>query len=71
MIRGHCWQKIHGKIVVLSQLARLASKSLTVPVPKEHHGVEYRYSRVADIILQTGWETNTSHVECGQLSIER
>ena len=25
-----------------------ASKSLTVPVPKEHHGIEYRYSRVAD-----------------------
>ena len=40
----------------------------TVPVPKEHHHVEYRHSRVADI-LQIGWETNTSYAECGQLSI--
>ena len=46
----------------------LASKSLTAPVP-EHHDVEYRYSRVADIILQIGWETNTSHAECRQLDL--
>ena len=46
----------------------LASKSLTAPVPKEHHDVKYRYSRVADIILKIGWETNTSHAECGQLN---
>ena len=38
-------------------------KSLIVPVPKEHHDVEYRHSRVADV-LQIGWETNTSHAEC-------
>ena len=49
--------------------ARLASKSLTVPVLKEHHDVEYRHSRVADIILQIGWETNTSHAERGQLDL--
>ena len=66
MIGGHRWQKIRGnsRLVV-----RLASKSLTVPVPKEHHDVEYRHSRVADIILQIGWETNISHTECEQLDL--
>ena len=34
------------------------------------HSVDYRYFRV-DIILQIGWETNTSHVECQKLSIEQ
>ena len=68
MIRGHYWQKIHGKKWSCRESARIALKSLTVPVPKEHHDVEYRHSRVADI-LQIGWETNTSHAECGQLSI--
>ena len=52
----------------LITIPRLASKSLTVPVLKEHHEVEYRHSHVADI-LQIGWETNTSHAEHGQLSI--
>ena len=69
MIGGHCWQKIRGKKSSYRYSARLALKSLTVPVLKEHHDVEYRHSRVADIILQIGWETNTSHAECGQLSI--
>ena len=66
MIGGHRWQKIRGKIVVLSRVREIRFED--VPVPKEHHDVEYRYSRVADI-LQIGWETNTSHAECGQLSI--
>ena len=44
-------------------------QSCHVPVLKEHHDVEYRHSRVANIILQIGWETNTSQAECGQLSI--
>ena len=48
---------------------RLASKSLTIPVPKEHHDVEYRHSRVAGIILHIGWETSTSHAKCGQLDL--
>ena len=51
MIVGHRWQKIRGKIVILS---RLTSKSPTVPVPKEHHNVECRHSHVADIILKIG-----------------
>ena len=69
MIGGHRWRKIRGKKSSYHYSARLASKSLTVPVPKEHHDVTvYRHSRVADI-LQIGWETNTSHAECGQLSI--
>ena len=69
MIGGHRWQKISGKIVVLSRVRETHfEESQIVPVPKEHHDVEYRHSRVADI-LQIGWETNTSHVECGQLSI--
>ena len=56
-----------GKVV----LTRFASKSLTVPVPKELHSVEYRQSCVAEINLQIGWETNTSHEESGQFSIEQ
>ena len=59
MIGGHRWQKSHGKKSSCHESARFASKSLTVPVPKEHHSVKYTgYSRVADIILQIGWETN-------------
>ena len=50
---------------------RLTSKSLTVPVPIEHYGVEYRHSRVAGISLKIGWGINTSHAECEQLSIDR
>ena len=70
MIGGHRWQKIRGKIVVLSRVreTRRGFKESDRPRPKEHHDVEYRHSRVADI-LQIGWETNTSHAECGQLSI--
>ena len=68
MIGGHRWQKIRGKKSSYCYSARLALKSLTVPVLKEHHNVEYRHSRVA-ITLQIGWETNTSHTECGKLSI--
>ena len=45
-------------------------KNLTVPVAMKHHRVECRHSHVADIILQIGWETNTSHAEHGQLSIK-
>ena len=70
MIGGHCWQKICGKIV-LSQVreTRLEDRVLTISIPKEHHDVEYRHSRVADIILKIVWETSISHAECGQLSI--
>ena len=32
--------------------ARLGSKSLDRPRPKEHHNVEYRHSCIADIILK-------------------
>ena len=45
------WQKIRGKWSSYHDSARLASKSLTVPVLKEHHDVEHRHSCVADIIL--------------------
>ena len=44
--------------------------SQTIPILEEHHDVEYRHSHVADTILQIGWETNTSHAEYGQLSVE-
>ena len=50
MIGGHCWQKIHGKMSSCRESARHASKSLTIPIPKEHHDVEYRHSRVAYIL---------------------
>ena len=53
----------------MSRRDLLQTRSLTVPVPKELHNVEYKHSRVADIILQVGWETSTSHAVCGQLSI--
>ena len=62
------------KMAVLSRVGktrfRCEELDLTIPFPKEHHGIEYRHSRIADIILQIVWETNTSHAECGQLSIE-
>ena len=48
----------------------LRTRSLIVPVPKELHNVEYKHSRVADIILQVGCETSTSHAVCGQLSVK-
>ena len=47
----------------------LAWKSLTIPVPKEHHNIKCRHSCVAGIILQIGWETSTIHGECGQLNL--
>ena len=53
--------------LVASPRDLLRTRSLTVPVPKELHNVEYKHSRVADIILQVGWETITSHTVCGQL----
>ena len=40
-----------GKIVILSEVGETRFKEsidLTVPIPKEHHSVEDRYSRVAD-----------------------
>ena len=41
---------------------RFALKSdLAVLVPREHLDVEYRHSCIADIILQVGYETSTSH----------
>ena len=52
----------------MSQSGRfVASKSLTVPIPLDYHGVEYRHSSVADINLKVGWGINTSHTERGQL----
>ena len=69
MIGGHCWQEIRGKQSSYRDSARHASKSLTIPVLKEHHNVKYRHSGVADI-LQIGWETNTSRAECGWSSVE-
>ena len=42
---------------------------LTIPFLEEQHDVEYRHSRVADIILIIVWETTTSYAECGQISI--
>ena len=61
MIESHCWQKSWSYC-----------HNLTVPVPKEHHSVEYigTSSRITDIILRIGWGTNTNHAECGQLSVE-
>ena len=58
LIGGHCWLKIRGKSSC-RESAMLALNNLTVPVPKLHHDVEYRYSRVADIILQISWEIST------------
>ena len=46
MLAGKPW-----KIVILSGVGETRFKEsvdLTVPVPKEHHSVEDRYSRVAD-----------------------
>ena len=60
-------RKAVEKYLSCHESARLASKSLTIPIPKEHHSIELRNSHIADIILQVGWETNTSHAECGQL----
>ena len=67
----HRWQKIRGKNsrLVASPRDLLRTRSLTVPIPKELPNVEYKHSRIADIILQVGWETSTSHAVCGQLSI--
>ena len=48
---------------------RLVSKSLTVPIPKENHNVEYRHSRVADILQIGCMKTSTSHAEHGQLDL--
>ena len=57
------------KIVVFSRVRESRFEKSDRSRPKEHHDVEYRYSRVADIILQIGWETNTSHAECRQLNL--
>ena len=49
---------------------RLASKSLTVTVPNEHHDIQYRHSRVADILQnRLGDKHYNSHAECGQLDL--
>ena len=49
---------------------RLPSKSLTVAVPNEHHNVEYRHFRIADILQnRLGDKYYNSHAECGQLNI--
>ena len=45
----------------------LTLKYLTVPFPTEHHRVEYRHFRIADINLKIDWGTNTIHAERGQL----
>ena len=68
MIVCHRWQNIRGKKWYCHESMRLASKSLTVPIPRERHNVEYRHSHVADI-LQVVWVINTSHAECGHFSI--
>ena len=47
-----CSETIAGRKATV----RLASKSLTILVPMESHGVKYRHSHVADVILQIGWE---------------
>ena len=57
MIRSHHWQNSSGKTIVLSQAVILALMYLTIPVPTEHHDVEYRHSLVADNNLKIGWET--------------
>ena len=55
--------------IVLSLLRETHFEESDRPRTKEHHDVEYRHTRVADITLQIGWETNTSNAECGHLSI--
>ena len=56
-----------------SHLVMSRRKSLTIPIPTEHHDVEYRhlYIYIADINLKIGWGTNTSHEEHGQLWIDQ
>ena len=62
-----------GEMVVLLQVHETHFEEFDLPRPKKHHDVEYRHSKlcVVDVILQIDWETNTSHADCGQLSIER
>ena len=42
MIGGHRWQKIHGKIVVLSRDCETHFEESDCPRSKEYHDVEYR-----------------------------
>ena len=58
-------QKWLIKFSTFSLFFLIESEILAVPIPKEHHNVEYKHSCVADI-LQIGWETNATHAECGQ-----
>ena len=57
----------HSTSIVILLYPYASTSFLPEESDRQHHGVEYRHSRVADIILQIGWETNTSHAELRQL----
>ena len=69
MIGSYHYRKSHEKFNNSHQAGETHFEESDRPYPKLH-SVDYRYFRV-DIILQRGWETNTSHVECQKLSIEQ
>ena len=71
MIGSHHWQKSVEKRLSCNKSARFALKRVTIPIPIEHHDVEYRHSYVADINLKIDLGTNTGHAECGQFLIDR
>ena len=57
MMGSHRWQKSREKIVILSRVRETHFEVSDHPraVPMEHHGVEYKHPRVADINLKIGW----------------